>query len=207
MINVLRKIIIGLTPWAFGLFMVAYSNDCSAQEEMDDLTYEAEEDTIPKVKHPSKTAMLYSAILPGAGQIYNHIHLPRTSRRKWNAYWKVPLIYGALGGSIYMLISSQKEIGNLKKEYNYRIDNNQQPLFNEYTQFDTQAITQLVGANQTRRDIFILTTALVYLINIIDANVEAHFINFDVSRDLSMQIRPVATAQGTFGLGMNLRFK
>jgi hypothetical protein len=186
--------------------MACYSVDCVAQEDLEDFSYEAEQDTLPKVKHPSKKAMLYSAILPGAGQIYNHIHLPRESRRKWNAYWKVPLIYGALGGSVYMLVSSQKEIGMLKSEYDYRL-NGVGSANIEYSQFDNQAITQLVGANQTRRDIFILTSVLVYFINVIDANIEAHFINFDVSRDLSMQIRPVATAQGTFGLGMNLRFK
>jgi hypothetical protein len=105
-----------------------------------------------------------------------------------------------------MLVSSQKEIGMLKSEYDYRL-NGVGSANIEYSQFDNQAITQLVGANQTRRDIFILTSVLVYFINVIDANIEAHFINFDVSRDLSMQIRPVATAQGTFGLGMNLRFK
>lgn len=163
-------------------------------------------DSIPKPKHPSKKAMLYSAIVPGGGQIYNHIHLPRTSRRKWNVYWKVPLIYGAIGGSAYMLIRKQREIGLLKKEYTFRVEEGGF-LFEQYNLFDNQAILQLHSSSQTQRDLFILTTVLAYAINILDASVEAHFINFDVSDDLSLHIQPTATSNFGIGLGFALRFK
>lgn len=169
---------------------------------------EEPQDTIPKAKHPSKKAMLYSAIVPGGGQIFNHIHLPKTSRRKWNVYWKVPLIYGAIGGSAFMLFTQQREIGLLREEFNFRRDNPLIPFQNpDYQNFDSQAILQLHNNAQTQRDLFILTTVLAYAINILDASVEAHFINFDVSEDLSLRVQPIST--GNFGLGMSfaLRFK
>ncbi len=174
-----------------------------AQEEID-LDLDNSSDTIVKEKHPSKKAMLYSALLPGAGQVYNHILLPRTSRRKWNVYWKVPLIYAAFGGSMYMLISNQLEIGAVKKEYRHRELGND-PI--NYTNLDNQSLIQLHNQSQTQRDLFILTSLFVYVINILDASVEAHFINFDVSDDLSMQIYPTSQQGFRLGLGMSLRFK
>lgn len=151
--------------------------------------------------------MLYSAILPGAGQVYNHTLLPRTSRRKWNVYWKVPLIYAAFGGSMYMLVSNQVEIGNLKKEYKFRQDNGGQQSNSKYFNLDDQSIIQLHNQSQTQRDLFILTSLLVYVINILDASVEAHFINFDVSDDLSMHVYPTSQPGFRLGMGVALRFK
>lgn len=161
-------------------------------------------DTLIKDKHPSKKAMLYSALLPGAGQVYNHIHLPSTSRRKWNVYWKVPLIYGALGGSIFMLGSQQRQIVELRTEYRSREAGNAPSNF---FNLDNQSLILLHNQSQTTRDLFLLGSVLVYVINILDATVEAHFINFDVSDDLSMHIYPTATPNFQLGLGLSLRFK
>lgn len=175
-----------------------------AQEDLNEQERHAEDSV--KIQHPFKKAVLYSAIVPGAGQIYNHIHLPRTSRRKWNVYWKVPLIYGAMGGSVYMLITNQLEIGKIKNEYNSRTTiENYVPQ--NYTQYDNFALVQLHNATQTQRDLFIMTSVLAHVINILDAAVEAHFINFDVSEDLSLNLYPIASPQATFGLGLRLNFK
>jgi hypothetical protein len=161
-------------------------------------------DTLVKEKHPSKKAMLYSAILPGAGQVFNHIHLPSTSRRKWNVYWKVPLIYGALGGSLYMLGTQQRLVVDLRKEYRSREAGNAP---NNFFNLDNQSLVLLHNQTQTTRDLFILSSVLVYVINLLDATVEAHFINFDVSDDLSMHLYPTATPNFQLGFGMALRFK
>jgi hypothetical protein len=172
----------------------------------EDVVYDAdkESDTLVKEKHPSKKAMLYSALLPGAGQVYNHIHLPKSSRRKWNVYWKVPLIYGALGGSLFMLGSQQRLVVDLRKEYRHREAGNA-PI--NFLNLDNQSIILLHNQTQTTRDLFILSSVLVYVINLLDATVEAHFINFDVSDDLSMHIYPSATPNFQLGFGMSLRFK
>ncbi len=174
-----------------------------AQEDLE-LPVDEANDSIVKEKHPSKKAMLYSALLPGAGQVYNHMHLPKSSRRKWNVYWKVPLIYGALGGSLYMLGRQQRLVFDLRNEYRHREAGNAAINF---LNLDNQSIILLHNQTQTTRDLFILSSVLVYVINILDASVEAHFINFDVSDDLSMHIYPTATPNFQLGFGMSLRFK
>ena len=189
------------------LVILCISSTLNAQEENLISAEEPIEDTTTQVKHPSKKAMLYSALLPGAGQVYNHLYLPKSSRRKWNVYWKVPLIYGALGGSLYMLFSQQRQVIDLRKEYRFRESNigmTQNPI---YANLDNQSVILLHNQTQTTRDLFILTSVLVYVINILDATVEAHFINFDVSDDLSMHIYPTASPNFQLGLGMSLRFR
>jgi hypothetical protein len=164
-------------------------------------------DTVAKPKHPFRRAAMYSALLPGGGQIYNHLNLPKTSRRKYNVYWKVPLIYGAIGGSVFLLISQQREIGLLREEFRFRINNSNQILHIQYQNYDNQAILQLQNNAQTRRDLFILTTVLAYAINVLDAAVEAHFINFDVSGDISMNLQPILLPNTGLGLSLALKFK
>lgn len=186
------------------LFFVPFN--LLAQEE-ENLPIENSEDSIVKEKHPSKKAMLYSALIPGAGQVFNHIYLPKTSRRKWNVYWKVPLIYGALGGSLFMLGTQQRLVLDLRKEYDYRQENNGLQQNINFLGLDDQSVILLHNQTQTTRDLFILTSVLVYVINILDATVEAHFINFDVSEDLSMHIYPTASPNFQLGLGMSLRFR
>lgn len=187
----------------FLLFCVLLSSHNLTAQEI--APTEESGDSITKPKHPFRKAALYSALVPGGGQIYNHVNLPKTSRRKWNVYWKVPLIYGAIGGSAFMLISQQKEIGLLREEFRFRINNPNQILHNQYQNFDNQAILQLQNNAQTRRDLFILTTVLAYAINVLDAAVEAHFINFDVSDDISINLQP--TGLPSMGLGFSLAMK
>lgn len=185
----------------FSVLQFATSFEVLAQS--DSLNFaETPEDTLKKPKHPSKKAALYSAILPGAGQVYNHIKMNPNSRRKWNVYWKVPLIYGAIGFSGYQLFSQQREIGRLQEEVRFRLANDGATNNVDYAFLDTQALIQLNNNAQTLRDLFILTTAVAYAINILDAAVEAHFINFDVSDDLSLRVRP--KAMPNFGLGISL---
>jgi hypothetical protein len=198
----IRFVNIGLLLSA--LFLLNFS--AWAQEDLD-LPVDEENDSIVKEKHPSKKAMLYSALLPGAGQVYNHMHLPKSSRRKWNVYWKVPLIYGALGGSLYMLGSQQRMVVDLRREFRFRENNNGAFQNPKFFNLDNQSIILLHNQTQTTRDLFILSSVLVYVINILDATVEAHFINFDVSDDLSMHIYPTATPNFQLGFGMSLRFK
>lgn len=185
------------------LFVLGARNVLHGQNTAQDTTAM---DTIKKPFSHHKKAALYSALLPGAGQVYNHLLLPKSSRRKWNAYWKLPLIYGAIGGSTYMLISKQQEIGNLKKEYKFRMGIDGGASFEIYQNLDAQAVLQIHNQAQTQRDLFILTTVLAYAINVLDAVVEAHFINFDVSDDISMAVQPSASNLG-LGISLAMTFK
>ena len=67
--------------------------------------------------HSPKKAIIYSAIIPGAGQVYNHIAMPKGKKK---AFWKVPIIYAGLGATGYFLINNQQAQRSLRTEYDNR---------------------------------------------------------------------------------------
>ncbi len=136
-------------------------------------------------QHSVKKAVIFSAVIPGAGQIYNHIAMPKGKKK---AYWKVPLIYAGLGVTTYYAFKSNTEQKELKKEYLNRTNLGIQS--DKYENYDDTGILQLYQQKLNNRDLLFLGMGLVYLIQIADAAVEAHFVNFDISDDLSMKIRP-----------------
>ena len=151
--------------------------------------------------HSFKKAMLFSAIVPGAGQVYNHIAMPKGKKK---AYWKVPLIYAGLGVTTYFAISNNILKNKLRTEYDYRQDNN--GLVQNFTDYDDNALLTLYTQHRNRRDLAILGIGLVYILNIVDAGVEAHFVNFNVSKDLSLNISPVILSYQTPGISLTFNF-
>lgn len=155
---------------------------------------------LPKTHSPKK-AILMSALLPGAGQVYNHLAMPKGQKR---AYWKVPLIYAGLGASTYFLYSNQQKVTSLKKEYTNRMEGN--TTNPEWEMYDDQGVLSLFSQYQTSRDLSILGLVAVYLIQVADAGVEAHFVKFDVSKNLSMSFSPSVSNYGQPLLKTTLTF-
>lgn len=158
-------------------------------------------DTIP---HPFKKSMLYSACIPGAGQIYNSIHSTVGHKK---AYWKVPLIYSAIGATGYFLISNQIIQKSLKEEYSFRINNNNSISNQKWEQYDNEAVLTLYKQYLNWRDLSILGLAAIYFIQIADAGVEAHFLHFDVSEKLSLNVEPTLMNYKSAGLSLQLSFR
>lgn len=142
--------------------------------------------------HSPKKATIYSAVFPGLGQIYN---------RK---YWKVPLVYIGFASLIYSIDWNNDYYVQYRQAY---IDiSDDDPTSNSFKDLDIegnwdfddasqleQFKTRLENAKeQTRRyrDLCIIGTAAFYAINIIDASVDAHLFNFDISDDLTMNWMP-----------------
>lgn len=162
------------------------------------------QDTIPdSLKHPYKKAILYSAIIPGGGQIYNSIN---SDFRPKKAYWKVPLIYAALGTAGYFLISNQITQKSLKTEYQNRIDN-ATALNPTWESYDDQGVLFLYRQYLDWRDLSILGLAAVYFIQIADAAIEAHFLHFDVSENLTMKFEPTLLNYKSPGLRIKMVFR
>ncbi len=148
-----------------------------------------------------KKAVLLSACLPGAGQVFNSIKM--TNGRK-NAYWKVPLIYAGLGAAGYFLVSNQQMKNNLKNEYSLRqLGGGSQ----QWVDYDDQAVLSLYQQYLDLRDLSILALGAVYLLQIIDAGVEAHFIKFDVSDQLSLSIDPSLMNLNSPGFSLKMSFR
>lgn len=161
---------------------------------------------VPK-KHSPKTAAIRSAIFPGLGQIYN------------KKYWKLPIVYGAMGVSGGIFLFNLKNYKDTRFAYKAKY-NVRQP---GATAADTAALDQIKDhlkplseeslrfyRNQYRRDldyaaIFFL---VMWGLNVVDATVDAHLKSFDVSPDLSLRIKPGRSEMaGTNGISLVLAFK
>jgi hypothetical protein len=152
--------------------------------------------------HSVRKATFLSVILPGSGQIYNHLVQPKGQKK---AFWKVPLIYATLGGASYFLISNQNEVIKLRREYRFREEN--PGLLSEYIEYDSQGLLTLENQSANFRDFSILGLVLIYAIQVADAAVEAHFVSFDVSEDLSFKIIPWSYQNSHVGLSLSLNFR
>lgn len=155
--------------------------------------------------HSPQKATLYSTVLPGAGQVYNHLAMPKGKKK---AFWKVPIIYAGLGVTGYFAIQNHIEQKRLKNEYTYRVDNEMpNPDNPDLLQYDDQGILILFQDAERSRDLMIFAFVAVYALNILDAHVSAHFVNFDVGEDLTLNIRPSLQQLNSPGLALTLNFR
>jgi hypothetical protein len=151
--------------------------------------------------HSVRKATIYSAVLPGLGQIYNHRAMPKGKK---NAYWKVPLIYAGLGGTGYLMLKNAGLQKELKAEFDHRQHGGAPST--KWANYDDEGVLTLYSLHLNRRDLFILAFGAVYLIQVVDAAVEAHFVTFDISEDLSMHIHPTMMDLHNPGLKVSFNF-
>ena len=121
---------------------------------------------------PSRAAF-YSAVLPGLGQIYT------------KKYWKLPLIYGAIGSSIYGFNYNNKEMKRYRVAYKKRIANYTDDEFFGRIPRESQLI-EGYKYHRRYRDLSALFLLGFYLLNILDANIGAHLLQFNVNENLSI---------------------
>lgn len=146
----------------------------------------------------ARTAAILSAVVPGAGQAYN------------KDYWKMPLVYAALGGLGYWAYNNNKEYKYYSNNLRAMYDDDPNTINTSQYKDAGQLITQ---KNQYKksRDLALILCGVAYALNIIDANVSAHLKTFDVSDDLSLQFKPYYNLgyQNHFqtGLSIKLTFK
>lgn len=147
------------------------------------------------MKNPIR-ASLYSAIFPGMGQIYND---------KW---WKAPLVWGILGtgaGFIIHYNNQYKEFRGyyLDKLYGYPLEN---PTLNNMS---VEQLANIQDDRKRSRDYAIALTALGYILNIVDATVDAHLYGIKKDPDLSFQpimIQNLQTTDLAMGFGVSYKF-
>jgi hypothetical protein len=134
--------------------------------------------TIIKKKHSPFKATMMSVALPGLGQVYNG---------KW---WKVPLIYGGFGGLIYSSVINDLNCRTYKEAYLVRIDDDPATTDQFVGRYSDANLKELVSFYQRNRDLSLIFTGVLYALNIIDASVDAHLKDFDVTDDLTLKVRP-----------------
>jgi Family of unknown function (DUF5683) len=144
------------------------------------------------IRNPKKAAIM-SACLPGLGQAYN------------KKYWKMPIIYAGFAGLGYGFYFNNKFYKKYRNGLRFRYDNDSTTL-DPYPNFSDDNLVTLKNYYQRYRDLCVIGAAALYTLNIIDAVVDAHLSSFDVSDDLTIQLRPglfitQRTASPTLGIG------
>jgi hypothetical protein len=149
---------------------------------------------------PAKAAF-YSAVLPGLGQIYN------------KRYWKVPIVYLGIGTSIYLYKLNNDDYNRFRDAYKRRLAG--------YTddEFWGNGTTPIVSSDRLEdaqksakrnKDLSIAVAVVFYLLNIIDANVDAHLRQFNVNNDLTLEpvfkLNPIDT-KANYSISLKYRFK
>lgn len=121
---------------------------------------------------PSKAAF-YSAVLPGLGQAYN------------KKYWKIPIVYAGLGIGLYFYFDNAKEYDRYRDAYKRRLAGFTDDEF--FGTINTDGLIEAQETLQRNQEISLLVTIGIYVLNIIDANVDAHLLQFNVDDNLSLK--------------------
>ena len=127
-----------------------------------------------KIKKNPKKAAVMSAIIPGMGQIYN------------KKYWKLPIIYGSLITSAYFIKESNNNYLIYKEAYLGRIDNDTETK--DEFKYGNDQLLILKDHYKRNREISSLFFVLSYILNIIDASVDAHLFNYEINDNLSLHL-------------------
>src|SRR5574343_268682 len=128
-----------------------------------------------------RKATIRSAILPGWGQIYN------------KKYWKLPLVYGALGTTAGIFFYNVKTYNQLKDAYRYMVDtdpSNDMLIDPRFRNLSQNAVRSYRNSFRQNVDYSVLFFLLFWGLNVVDATVDAHLKAFDVSDNLSIRINP-----------------
>lgn len=147
---------------------------------------------------PSKAAF-YSAILPGAGQAYN------------KKYWKIPIVWGAIGTGVYFYVRNDKQFDRYRNAYKRRLAGFTDDEFSDADGNPLISNDGLIRAQQQFRrnkEVSLLVTIGLYALNIIDANVDAHLLQFNVDENLSLSPHyQYNQMENSSDLGLTLNFK
>lgn len=154
--------------------------------------------TAGKKNFNPRTATIRSAILPGLGQIYN------------KKYWKLPLVYGALGTTAGIFVYNVKNYRLLRDGYKYKSDNdpsNDILIAAKFRNLSAEALRSYRNTFRQNIDYSALFFLLFWGLNVVDATVDANLKSFDVSDDLSIRLKAgYSDLAGTNGLSLVIPF-
>ncbi len=129
-------------------------------------------------------AWIRSAILPGWGQWYN------------KSYWKLPFVYGAYGGMVYLVWFNNNEYTRFRSAFRLRTDGDDTTNPTDIPDnVSDESIRTARDAARRNRDLAILGVLVVHVLQVVEAYVDAHLKDFDVSDDLAINIKPALSSQ------------
>lgn len=146
--------------------------------------------------NPTK-AGLYSAVLPGLGQFYN------------KKYWKIPIVWGAVGTGVGIAIWNQNQYRRYREYYIAKLNGVPNDFLEQYPNLDKVALGNVQDRARRQRDYAIALSGLVYILNIVDAVVDAHL--YEGRNDPDLTFSPTMI-QDNFGVtppktGLSLSYR
>lgn len=191
----------------FVLFFVLFNpyHVLSQKLELDSTSVVSESisyDTTMSEIHDPHKATIFSLIIPGAGQIYN------------KKYWKIPIIYAGFGVFMYFIKFNDNEYKKYREAYYHSITNDgTEPPVNEYEEkYNSDQLLSAKNDYRRNRDLTYILTGLWYILNVVDATVDAHLFNWNVDENLSIRMEPaifrsnIAYKPGGGGVKLSIRF-
>ncbi len=173
----------------FSVLVFLSVNLYGQKTETDSLQFKISEEV--KEPHSPKKAAMYSAIIPGWGQAYN------------KKYWKIPIVYAGFGTIGYFIGWNNRYYNTYKNAYIDLTDDDENtdsyldilpPGYDLNNPTHVENLkTGLYKSQESfrrNRDLLIISIIGFYGLNIIDASVDAHFFDFDISEDLTMNWQP-----------------
>lgn len=144
--------------------------------------------------HSPKKATIMSALLPGLGQAYN------------KKYWKIPIVYAGFGVCTYFIVENGKSFRRYRDAL-IAIHDDDPNTVND-TVFSESQLDRLQDTYRRWLDLSYVSFAAIYILQIIDANVDAHLFHFDISDDISMKWTPNLrlSPMGSTGLSFTVEF-
>ena len=141
-----------------------------------------------------RKALLYAAVPPGSGQVYN------------KKYWKLPIVYGGFFGGIYLVSFYQEQHARFRKDLFELIND---PTATNPNGFTQDQLRSLIDKARRERDYFFVLTGLWYILQMVDAHVDAHLKEFDLNPKLKVSIEPHMERNNMLGRsnGMSLIIK
>lgn len=185
----------------FCLFICLATQAQSNKDELDE-TARQNKKNISRALDPLRPAKaaFYSAVLPGLGQAYN------------KKYWKIPIVYAAIGTGFYFYLDNNKLYKQYRNAYKRRLAGFTDDEF--YGPGDTPFLSEeaLIRAQRTlkrNKELSMLVTVGLYVLNIIEANVDAHLLQYNLDENLALKPfidfnNPNYTTQ--IGLSLNIKF-
>jgi hypothetical protein len=153
-----------------------------------------------------RRAAIYSAVFPGLGQIYN------------KKYWKVPIVYAAVGIPIYTFFDNRTWYNRIRYALEVQSLGSTDPAYNEMLEKVHPKLQKFVVENRSQSllnyrneyrknmDYSILFTLLFWGLNVIDATVDAHLKGFNVNDNLTMQVKPALISNQSLGISLVFKF-
>ncbi len=152
------------------------------------------------VNHPAsdmsdiQKATTLSFVCPGAGQVYN------------GSYWKVPIVVVGMASMVYVIDWNQRGYTRFKTAYDLTTDGDDSTI-SEFPYTSEESLRSIKNAYRRNRDLAIIGTVAVYLVQVADAHIDAHMQAYDISDNLSMKVTPCITQSvGERGITNNFGF-